>query len=40
MEQDHVHWSVVRSMGLAWLITVPVSAALGVLALEPWRLVT
>ena len=36
----HVHWSVVRNMGLAWLITMPVSAALGVLALELWRLVT
>jgi phosphate/sulfate permease len=35
-----VHWSVVRNMGLAWLITMPVSAALGVLALELWRLVT
>jgi inorganic phosphate transporter, PiT family len=36
----HVHWSVVRNMGPAWLITMPVSAALGVLALELWRLVT
>jgi PiT family inorganic phosphate transporter len=36
----HVHWSVVRNMGLAWLITMPVSAALGVVALELWRLVT
>jgi hypothetical protein len=27
-------------MGLAWLITMPVSAALGVVALELWRLVT
>jgi phosphate/sulfate permease len=34
-----VHWSVVRNMGLAWLITLPVSAALGVVALELWRLV-
>jgi inorganic phosphate transporter, PiT family len=36
----HVHWSVVRNMGLAWLITMPVSAALGVVALGLWRLVT
>jgi PiT family inorganic phosphate transporter len=36
----HVHWAVVRNMGLAWLITMPVSAALGVVALELWRLVT
>ena len=27
-------------MGLAWLVTLPVSAALGVAALELWRLVT
>ena len=36
----HVHWAVVRNMGLAWLITMPVSAALGVVALGLWRLVT
>ena len=24
----HVHWSIVRQMGLAWLITIPVTAAL------------
>ena len=35
----HVHWSVVRNMGLAWLITLPVSAALGAAALKLWRLV-
>jgi hypothetical protein len=27
-------------MGLAWLITMPVSAALGAVALELWRVVT
>ena len=27
-----------RNMGLAWLITLPVSAALGAVALELWRL--
>jgi PiT family inorganic phosphate transporter len=36
----HVHWAVVRNMGLAWLITMPVSAALGAVALELWRVVT
>jgi PiT family inorganic phosphate transporter len=35
----HVHWLVVWNMGLAWLITLPVSATLGVVALELWRLV-
>ena len=36
----HVHWAVVRQMGLAWLITLPVTAALGAVALALWRLVT
>jgi PiT family inorganic phosphate transporter len=34
----HVHWAVVRNMGLAWVITMPASAVLGVIALELWRL--
>ena len=29
----HVHWAIVRQMGLAWLITMPATAALGALAL-------
>lgn len=33
----HVRWSVVRAMGLAWVTTVPVCAALGALALLAWR---
>ncbi|HMA27073.1 MAG: anion permease [Solirubrobacterales bacterium] len=36
----HVNWSVVRQMGLAWLITIPVSGALAALALVLWRSVS
>lgn len=36
----HVRWPVVRAMVLAWLITVPVCATLGALALVPWRWLT
>jgi inorganic phosphate transporter, PiT family len=34
----HVHWSIVRQMGLAWLITIPVTATLaaGMLGLVQW----
>jgi phosphate/sulfate permease len=35
-----VHWPVVRAMVLAWLITLPVCATLGALALIPWRWLT
>ena len=35
----HVHWAVVRQMGLAWLVTMPVTAALAVIALGFWTLV-
>jgi PiT family inorganic phosphate transporter len=35
----HVHWEVVREMGLAWFITMPVTAALAAVALGLWRLV-
>lgn len=35
----HVHWAVVRHMGLAWLITMPVTAVLAVAVLAIWRLV-
>lgn len=34
----HVHWAVVRQMGLAWLITMPATAGLAVAALGIWRL--
>jgi PiT family inorganic phosphate transporter len=33
----HVRWAVVREIGLAWVVTLPVSAALGALALPLWR---
>ena len=33
----HVRWEVVRQMGLAWLITMPVSAGLAAVALLAWQ---
>jgi PiT family inorganic phosphate transporter len=33
----HVRWRVVRAMLLAWLVTVPATAMLAILALVPWR---
>jgi PiT family inorganic phosphate transporter len=36
----HVNWAVVRNMGLAWLVTIPVCAALAGTALAIWRGVT
>jgi inorganic phosphate transporter, PiT family len=36
----HVNWAVVRNMGLAWLITIPVCATLAGAALAIWRGVT
>ncbi|MEO8092640.1 MAG: inorganic phosphate transporter [bacterium] len=36
----HVNWAVVRSMGLAWLITMPVTAVLAGVTLGLWRLLT
>ena len=33
----HVRWSVVRSIALAWLLTLPASAALGAIMLVIWR---
>lgn len=35
----HVHWAIVRQMGLAWLVTMPIAAALAAVALELWRAV-
>jgi len=32
-----VRWAVVREISLAWIVTLPVSAALGVLFLPLWR---
>ena len=36
----HVNWSIVRLMGLAWLITIPVTAALAGAMFEIWRWLT
>ena len=36
----HVRWRVVRNMLLAWLVTVPATAAFAVIALAPWRWLT
>ncbi len=33
----HVRWRVVRQIGVAWLVTLPVSAGLGACALVLWR---
>jgi PiT family inorganic phosphate transporter len=33
----HVHWAVVRHIGLAWLITMPATAALAAVAVVIWR---
>jgi PiT family inorganic phosphate transporter len=33
----HVRWSVVRAMGLAWLLTLPASAVLGAVSVRVWR---
>jgi phosphate/sulfate permease len=32
-----VRWPLVRTFGLAWLVTIPAAAAIAVLALLPWR---
>ncbi len=34
----HVRWGIVGEMGLAWLITLPATAALAAIALPIWRL--
>jgi inorganic phosphate transporter, PiT family len=36
----HVNWAVVRNMGLAWLITIPICAALAGAGLAIWRWAT
>ena len=35
----HVRWLVVRSISLAWLLTLPATVALGAIALAAWRIV-
>lgn len=36
----HVHWPLVRTMLLAWLVTIPAAALVAALALLPWRWLT
>ncbi len=36
----HVNWEIVRQIGIAWLITLPASAALAAAVLGLWRLLT
>jgi PiT family inorganic phosphate transporter len=36
----HVNWAIVRQMGLAWLITMPVTAALAAVTLGLWQALT
>jgi PiT family inorganic phosphate transporter len=36
----HVHWEVVRHMGVAWLITLPSTALLAALVFELWQWLT
>jgi PiT family inorganic phosphate transporter len=36
----HIHWAVVRAMGLAWIVTLPVTAVLAAITLATWRTVT
>jgi PiT family inorganic phosphate transporter len=32
----HVRWAIVRGMSFAWLATLPVTAALGAVAVRVW----
>jgi PiT family inorganic phosphate transporter len=36
----HVHWLIVRDVGLAWVTTMPAAAGLAILALPLWRWVS
>jgi PiT family inorganic phosphate transporter len=36
----HVHWAIVRQTGLAWLVTMPITALVGAAVLGLWRLAT
>jgi PiT family inorganic phosphate transporter len=35
----HVHWQIVREMGLAWLTTIPAAGAIGAISFVLWRAV-
>jgi PiT family inorganic phosphate transporter len=34
---QHIHWTVVREMGVAWLTTIPATAALAAPLVAGWR---
>jgi len=36
----HVRWSIVGHIGVSWLVTIPVAAALGAVLLPVWRWVS
>ena len=36
----HVHWRVVGAMGVAWLVTLPITAAFAAVVFELWRWLT
>ena len=36
----HVHWQIVRNIGVAWLVTMPVCVMLGAVATPIWRHLT
>jgi PiT family inorganic phosphate transporter len=33
----HIHWALVRQIGIAWVITMPITAAIAAVALVVWR---
>jgi PiT family inorganic phosphate transporter len=33
----HVHWAIVRSMGIAWLITMPIAGVLAAALYGVWQ---
>jgi PiT family inorganic phosphate transporter len=35
--RHHVHWSIVRELAIAWLLTLPAAAVLGAVAVPIWR---
>lgn len=34
---QHIHWAVVKAMGIAWVTTIPATAALAAVAVSAWR---
>jgi PiT family inorganic phosphate transporter len=33
----HIHWALVRQIGIAWVITMPITAAIAAIAFAVWR---